>query len=106
MSYQAGAIKQNGLNPGPINLVVALPLAKDPAKNIGPDPTAHADIGNWPVVQTPGQTLPLAAVLDWIKHGIECMQIGQRDVVSLHGQTMGNSLVLGLGLAAKLDFLD
>ena len=100
MSYRVGAVEQNGLNSNPINLAAALPLAKDPVKNIGPDPMAHADIGSLPVDQTLGQSLPLAAVLNCIKHGIECMKIGQHDVVLLHGQTVRNSLVLGFGLAA------
>lgn len=96
MYFHTGAVERNSINPDARNPAV-LPLAKDPVKNTGPDPTAHADIGSLPVSQMSGQTSPLPAVLDYVEHGIECMQIGQRDVGSLHGQTVGNSLALGLG---------
>ena len=95
MCYRADAVERKGFNPDACNLA-APPLAEDPVKNTDRDPTAHANTGSLPVAQMLRQTALLAAVLDPLEHGIECMQAGQCNVVSLHGQKAGNPLVLGL----------
>jgi hypothetical protein len=96
MHFNGGAVQAHVLDPDRQNLFL-LQTGKDSIQDPSFAPTVHSGVDGMPVAKMFWQAAPFATMLDYVKQGVEQLQIGHAHIAALTRQTISDALILSLG---------